>query len=238
MSLAYKLIYSQRPLVTSPYLKGKDATLRPLRPIRCSSEFAGEDCQIKFNGSRPRKCGIGHPLVLARCKVHKVTFTVYPPGWTPFSRRINADVSLAGFDIEGGVEGLESWTHTSFGAAVDAEASRIWPASSSGIKKWSLKHGIEPYGVAKTQRRHIAGINSLFALSTHNSEDQAKVVATLGVNLSVLAQESGRVRDGPEIVAEGSKGAAVLSALGKSSRRLLPGITRLGFDRGYWGPQV
>ena len=60
----------------------------------------------------------------------------------------------------------------------------------------------------------------------------------LGIDLADIAQAAGRVRDGPELVAEGEKGAAILSALGRPNRLLLPGIIRLGVDRKYWGPQA
>jgi hypothetical protein len=155
-------------------------------------------------------------------------------------RRIIVEVAPSGFDIEDKTNAIESWTQTSFGAAVDASAARVWPQSSapSGKAAWAQKYGWEPYGVAKTQRRHIAGINSLFGISANRLEDQSKVVAAIGVDLTVLVQAAGHPRDGPKMVAEGSKGVAVLRALGRSRRRLLPGITRLGFEREFWGPQV
>lgn len=64
------------------------------------------------------------------------------------------------------------------------------------------------------------------------------VVAALGIDLADIVVAAGRVRDGPELVAEGEKGAAILSALGQPNRLLLPGIIRLGVDREYWGPQA
>lgn len=238
MSLYFKPIYSKRRFVVGAYIKGMDGILRPSRPERCTSDDANDQCLIKFNGFRPRKTGTGHPIALNRCSTHKKSFGIYPHGCAPYSRRKNVEVSPGGFDIEGNFPDLTSWTDTSFGAAVDASELRIWPETWSEATNWRRKYGSEPYGVAKTQRRHIYGINNLFALTPDKLESQAKVVAVLGVDLSLIVQASGRVRDGPKIVAEGCKGAAVLRALGKSSRRLLPGITQLGFDCEYWGPQV
>ena len=238
MSLARKPIYSQRRVVTAEYLTDHFGRLRPQRPRRCCSALPGEKCEIKWNGYRVRKCGIGYPLALACCRTHGDAFTIYPPGWAPFSRRIIVLVSPAGADVECNGAGLDDWTDTAFGASADASASIGWPSSSSRVPAWRLKHDREPYGVARTQRRHIAGINLLFALSSNSSDEQAEVVAAIGVDLSVIIQAAGRVRDGPSLVAEGRKGADILRALGRPSRRLLPGMIRLGISRAYWGPQV
>jgi len=145
---------------------------------------------------------------------------------------------LAGFDVAPSGAGLDDWSDTACGAAVDASKSELWPQSGSGVQAWRLKYKRDPYGVARTQRRHIAGINLLFAVSTSNLNEQAAVVAAIGVDLSAIVQAAGRVRDGPSLVAEGSKGADILRSLGRPSRRLLPGITRLGISREYWGPQA
>ena len=60
---------------------------------------------------------------MASCRTHENSFTVYPPGWTPFSRRIVVLVSPAGFDVAPTGTDLDDWSDTVFGAAVDAAAS-------------------------------------------------------------------------------------------------------------------
>jgi len=238
MSLTRKPIYAQRRVVTAEYLADHLGRLRPQRPSRCCIALPGDNCRIKWNGYRVRKCGVGYPLAMAYCRPHRDAFTVYPPGWTPFLRRIIVHVSPAGFDVAPSGAGLDDWSDTACGAAVDASKSELWPQSGSGVQAWRLKYKRDPYGVARTQRRHIAGINLLFAVSTSNLNEQAAVVAAIGVDLSAIVQAAGRVRDGPSLVAEGSKGADILRSLGRPSRRLLPGITRLGISREYWGPQA
>lgn len=134
--------------------------------------------------------------------------------------------------------GVDAWTETAFGASVDAAARVLWPVSHAESGMWRAEHGRDPYGVARTQRRHIAGVNALLALTPRLESERATVVAVLGVDLADISVAAGRVRDGPEVVVEGEKGAAILSAFGRPSRRLLSGINRLGVDREYWGPPV
>lgn len=236
MSLAHKPVYSSRPFLTAPYLVDGAGILRPARPNRCPVGPNTYICKVSWHGWRHRKCGPGYPLAKARCRSHDCTFTVYPLGWSPFGRRRAVVVSHAGFDVEDYGAGLDAWTETVFGASSDAAAGCRWPNSAADVVAWRVRYEREPYGVARTQRRHIEGVSALFALAPKLEGRQAGVVAAIGVNLSDIAQAAGRVRDGPALVAEGKKGAAILRILGTPRRRLLPGINRLGVDREYWGP--
>lgn len=238
MSLARKPSYSSRPFLTAPYLADRTGALRPARPRRCPVGPSTRTCKVSWHGWRCRKCGPGYPLAKGRCAQHDCTFTIYPLGWSPFGRRRVVILSPAGFDIDRHEVGLSAWTETAFGATADADAGCRWPHSSAEVVAWRGRYKREPYGVAKTQRRHIAGVNTLFALTLELKRCQESVVAAIGVNLSAVAQAAGRVRDGPALVAEGKKGAAILSALGAPCRRLLPGINRLGVDREFWGPPI
>jgi len=236
--LAYKPVYSSRPFLTAPYLVGRLGALRPARPNRCPAGPTTYTCVISWHGWRHRKCGPGYPLAKGRCPAHDCTFTIYPPGWSPYGRRRIVVVSHAGFDVEDHDAGLDAWTETAFGASSDADAGCRWPHSAAEVVAWRRRHEREPYGVARTQRRHIKGINTLFALTAEHAARQASVVAAIGVNLSDVVQAAGRVRDGPPLLAEGKKGAAILNTLGAPRRRLLAGICRLGVDREYWGPPI
>lgn len=238
MSLARKIFYSSRRFVTAPYLENGEGSLRPERPSHCPLAVGVGACSVSWYGWRQRKCGPGYPLAKGHCSVHKSVFTIYPVGWSPFGRRSVLAISRAGFDITGHADGLDAWTATAFGASSDAAMSRVWPESRAGIGSWRIQHGRDPYGVARTQRRHIAGVNVLMALTSELAGEQAAVVAAIGLNLSDIIQASGRVRDGPFWEAEGKKGAAILSILGTPRRHLLSGINRLGVDRKYWGPPI
>jgi len=156
----------------------------------------------------------------------------------PFGRRVVVDIAHSGHDVFVAEASDTGWTDTAFGASADAAAGAIWPLSHAGFGAWRDRHGRDPYGVARTQKRHIAGANALFALTPDFLADRATVVAALGIDLADIVVASGRVRDGPELVAEKKKGAAILSALGRPNRLLLSGIIRLGVDREYWGPPI
>lgn len=235
MSLARKPIYAAHLVVTVPYLVDRLGRLRPQRPSRCTAPLAGVECVIVWHGERVRKCGPAYPLAMARCRTHGIAFTLYPPGWLPFGRRIVLAVAPSGLIIDDPGPGLDAWSETCFGATVEASQCLVWPASSGGARAWQMRHGHAPYGVRRTQLRHIAGANTLFGLSSALTSERPTVVAATGLNMSDIVQAAGRVRDGPLLVTEGMKGADILRALGPPNRRLLPGFVRLGIDREYWG---
>jgi hypothetical protein len=238
MSLAIKNIFAKIKVFTAPYFKDDKGILRPHRPKSCPYQVSGLKCLIKFNGFRKRKSGTQYPIAICRCKSHKRTFTIYPPGWTPFSRRQNVPLSPNGFNIIFSSSESDQWQNTSFGAAIDAANLKFWPQMTGDIPAWTKKSGVIPYGVAKTQRRHIAGILALFALSPTSNNLQAKVVAELNLDLSILASAAIRVRDGPGIENCGTEGAAVLRSFVLSNRQLHSGIKRLGNVQKFWGPHV
>jgi hypothetical protein len=236
MSLATKSTYVFRRIVVAPYFLGADGLWRPERPTVCSCLLGHGPCQISFHRWRKRKCGPQHAVACFRCIEHGCWFTVYPPGWLPFGRRRMVHVSPDGFDVEDHAPGVESWGETAFGAAIDANASRLWPLSAGDFVAWEDRFGHAPYGVRRTQSRHVDGVLGLFAVHAELSAERARVAALLDLDLSAIVMAAKRSRDGPPLVASGAKGAELLSAAGRPSRRLLPGLIRLGADRQYWGP--
>ena len=65
---------------------GQSGRLKADRPIECPLADASCPCQIIRHGAYLRKQGPGHPLARFRCKIHRKTFTAYPPGWGPHLR--------------------------------------------------------------------------------------------------------------------------------------------------------
>ena len=238
MSLARKPVFALRRVVTAPYFIDARGRLRPKRPQRCSRLDCEDSCRMSFHRWRTRKYGLAHPLACFICSEHDCSFTVYPPGWLPFGRRPIVHVTASGFDIAGLDIGVEAWGETAFGAAVDAGAKRLWPITAGGSKEWEERYGSCPYGVRRTQARHVNGILMLMALSTDLARERPKVTAVLDFDLSAIAVAATRPRDGPPLVACGAKGAELLSAAGRPCRRLLPGFVRLGADLQYWGPPI
>lgn len=85
-------------------------------PDRCACGEDGHTCRIQRHELRERKEGPDHRLLVIRCVTHERYFTLYPPGWTPFSRR----------PVVGDVE-----EETLFGPALRAAADDIWPRHAS-----------------------------------------------------------------------------------------------------------
>lgn len=238
MSLAPKPAYALRRVVAAAYFIDPHGRLRPRRPRRCARLDCEGDCRISFHRWRTRKCGVEHPLACFICLEHDCSFTVYPPGWLPFGRRPIVEVTASGFDVGGLEKGVEAWSETAFGAAVDAGVKRLWPVTAGGSKEWEKRYSRKPYGVRRTQARHVKGVLELMALSAELALERPTVAAALDFDLSRIAACAARPRDGPPLVACGAKGAELLSAAGRPRRRLLSGFVRLGADRQYWGPPI
>ena len=235
MSLAIKPIYSNRRVITISYYSDSNGQLRGKIPLYCTDPNAGVSCNAVFHAWRPRKHA---PHAFARffCPTHKCYFTGYPKGYMPFGRRQLVLVSPAGIDIESGEKGIDAWNDTAFGALSDASSGRLWPLSSGGNKAWYAHFGREPYGVLRTQKRHIKGALHLFALAENQVAERPHVVAELRINLSDIIDLTKRARDGPKVVIDSVKGAEILRIIGKPCGNLFSGICRLGLARRYWGP--
>jgi hypothetical protein len=117
----------------------------------------GSGCNIRRHGERERKTGPGHPLLVIRCTVHEQSFTIYPPGFTPFARRCL-------ISEHGRCEA------TAFKAALDAAEGERW-SDFGGLRGWW-----------STQWRHIARLGELFGLSTTTRVSEL-VAKALGVDL-------------------------------------------------------
>jgi hypothetical protein len=79
----------------------------------------GSQCAVARHDRRPRKSGPEHALVVCRCRAHGVFFTLYPPGYVPYSR-----MAVIAEDSEGRAIQGEALGTTIFGAALEAGAER------------------------------------------------------------------------------------------------------------------
>lgn len=168
-----------------------------------------------------------------RCCVHGKVFTLYPPDWTPYSRRSFVALGPDGSDTlhDGGAR--LGWAHTVFQAIIDAAEGRRWSVEAQLVPD---DRGLVAGGVFRTQCRHIRGALSLFAVNEDfRRSDQEKVGAYFGIGLPFLIELS-NIRDGPWWKRAGEAGARVLDTLGAPSQRQLPKLIDLGVDRKYWGP--
>ena len=60
----------------------------------CPHADAVDGCDVVLHDRRIRKTGPADPLAVCRCHRHGVSFTVYPPGFVPYSRRRLTDSAI------------------------------------------------------------------------------------------------------------------------------------------------
>jgi hypothetical protein len=124
--------------------------LEPEYPRRCPwVDSDKRRCKISEHHTRARGTGPQHPLVVAECKTHGHSFTIYPPGYAPYLRRPVLDVVPDG--TSGGAAGAAA---SLFEAARDAAAGRSWRPSGAG----------RTTGRWRTQQRHVELAVKLFGL--------------------------------------------------------------------------
>lgn len=168
----------------------------------------GPGCRIRWHDTRERETGPGHPLLVVRCVVHGRSFTVYPPGFTPYGRQRL-------------VPEQERWEATVFEAALDAAEGERWSDIGAKGGWWS------------TQWRHLVRLGVLLGLSVGEREGE-QAGRALGVDLHVLVGG----REGFRAGGYRRRGRAVLAVLeavrgagGDVLRRLL----HAGRVTGLWG---
>ena len=259
MSLTCKPIYSKRPLYTAAYvLVGGE--LRPKKPKWCLFSLDSKTlCHVSIKGRRRRKIGLKHPLFVYGCSDHAGFFTVYPLGWAHFGRRPLVELAPDGsdFDSDSGLDddddeedeeasgsASDLWQDTAFGASIDADGGRQWPLTSLELIKvielTELTEAKEPkpYGVFRTQQRHIAGVLHLFRLDSE-SDNRARegVAAKLPVSLSLLNNSASKIRDGPaddNWQRDGIVSTTITQKL-MPPRRWLKHLLELGAAINFWG---
>jgi len=172
-------------------------------PEHCPFGGDGETCRVHRHDWRPRGFGPGHPLRIVLCVTHGRAFTLYPPGWFPFSRR---PVAVRSRD----------WTKTIFVAAVCAAAGQLWPEEQAG-----------DYGHrATSQRRFIERCGQWLGLD--ESLRQGEVVAeALGVPLAIYASSQEQWTDAAGRVQRGRVIRDLLAAVPDEDGRLVTRMLRV-----------
>ena len=97
MSKALKPAWSKIPFVTAAYRSIEHLRQLLSQPAaRCPSADDQSRCQLSVHAYSTRlKCPYGR-LVRLRCSTHESTFTVYPPGLTPYARRLHLPLDRQG----------------------------------------------------------------------------------------------------------------------------------------------
>lgn len=98
-------------------------------PQECSCHD-GQPCKIVVDHLRERKTGPPFPLYVVRCAEHKIGFTLYPPGYYPYSRHTLTPVDSEGNRLTRSDDDISLFAGTLFEAATDAATSTPWPSES------------------------------------------------------------------------------------------------------------
>lgn len=207
--------------MVAPYVPTAAGTLAPELPCACPYRPpGGEACLVVRNHWRERKTGPCHPLLVARCAVHEVAFTLYPPGHVPYGRCALAPCTSAGVEHAGPER---DWTDTVFAGAVDAAQRTPWAREADGGSNWWWS----------TQGRLLD--LALTLTGTHPELADAlrhRIAEILRVPALVLRDQAGQCRVQPGYASRGDAVVAVLDRLvGPVLRRLLV----VGHAVGLWG---
>lgn len=234
MSLTVKPVYRSRPFISAPYIydvsTGCWSVAVPIASCVMSHLDPKTSCHVVKGRQRLRKVGPSHPLWILKCLIHTCWFTIYPPGWLPFGRRILVDLDCQGE----AVTGQDPWENTGFGAVVDEAKKRQWPETSAELLR-SMSKDVVYYATRKTQIRHIQGSICLLALNADATERQEKVRLGLGIDLKSYQEANVRIRDGPVLAVLGAACTGLLRSSLRPSMRLFFEMARLGEELGFWG---
>jgi len=162
-------------------------------------------CRVIGKGWRDRKCGPYQRLKLSRCQVHKLSFTVYPLGMVPYSRRSLID------------------DPNYFAAVGDATQGKRWPEVAP-----------DQGSTFKTQKRHIMLWCQLIGVGPLSSDgERLQASITLGISHLHLREAAGKIRAGPTYEGRARIVIGILNTL--TGGTSLATILRQGHQAKVWG---
>jgi hypothetical protein len=237
VSLSPKPVVAKRAYVVCAYVPDSNEVPRPNKPKNCPAAASVEDsCNIHLERWRWRKCGLSFAVAGMYCHVHKVSFTVYPPGWLPYARKALMHIDHNGSAIEL-IKSDCGWSETLFAAGADAAREKLWPEEVHLGPAGNTETNILIMS-RRTQRRHINGMMQLFGLGDNAMASyRDNVSRLLSVALIDLEEGSKRVRDGPTLVRKGLEVVRVLEKV-QAIRLRMSGLLTLGTNQGFWGPAL
>jgi hypothetical protein len=177
---------------------------------------------------RERATGPAFALVVIRCHTHRKAFTLYPPGYAPYARRIIAPVGPDGGMLrpEGKVEKAERFRDTLFDAALDAADGCAWFRDHvGGTDHWW-----------HTQQRHLERAQAIFGLlPATDSSLRHELAETLAIEGLVLEEQTSNLRAAS--VGYRERGEAVRAVLANLAPTplLADRLLEAGYLAGYWG---
>ena len=119
------------PFATTAYTADNDGVIHPELPSQCVFATGTQTCAIFVDHYRFRKSGPRCSLAVVGCTKHPYgRYTLYPPGYFPYSRAPMAPYTLSGELLLNPVTGQPLWESTLFAAGVDAATGERWPEES------------------------------------------------------------------------------------------------------------
>lgn len=212
-------VFSRISFVIGAYWPTKDNILCPEKPGRCPRGTSGS-CRTTIKSRRLRKCGPPFPLFQFFCQIHKVSFTVYPPGWVPFGRSPWLPLTEDG-------RSNDEWDKTYFAGILDMSDGQRWAEECS-----------RNHGTRRTQGRHINAICRLFSLETDDQEVQHKTAEDLGVEVLRIQDLANGIREGPSLRKKAMGVRAILDSIKTRVKTATNPILHLGHKRCFWGPPL
>lgn len=214
------------PFMVTPYSAEPGGEFVPARPDVCPrSEQDLRPCVISLDHVRKRSTGPCIELTVLRCRTHRLGFTLYPPGYVPFGRQRLALVAPDGHVIELEVAGVEAFTDTLFGAALDASKRTQWTrARKGGSDRWW-----------STQMRRVDAAVQVCGVAPDLEASVREAMA------QALRVETLLLRDGADAIARRPgywhRGQAVRAVLERvlSGPCVLERLLVSGFLAGRWG---
>ena len=177
-------------------------------------------CSISLHHMRPRSTGPCHRLSVVRCRTHRLTFTLYPPGHVPYGRKpIGSVVPTVG------AVGADALVGTIFEASLDAAKRTPWlRACPGGSDQW--------WG---TQRQYLQVAMHLCGVAPEMGKTLREILATaLQVDTLLLLDGSAAITAQPGYRSRGQAVRAVLEQL-PSGSCAIERLSVAGHLIGFWG---
>jgi hypothetical protein len=213
-----------RAFIVTPYVVGPDDVLGPEMPAACprATGEGEKGCRLGIHHRRKRKSGPRHPLVVATCRTHGGSFTLYPPGHRPYARAPLVRLAPDGKELAGRDSSEGAFQGTPFEAAFDARRGQAWARESAAgapERWWS------------TQGRHLRLAARLVGVAGDLAERvRERVAAVLSVG-ALFMRERSRARGYRQIGRAVCEVLAQLRAGASRPRALLVA----GHLTGQWG---